>query len=172
MRLKCAKKGCELYADVRTRDKLCKKHYQELKAENPDAVAGSHGKISHARQAERDKVAKKIKAESDKKQPQNKTATKTKGPQNVEELKRFVKWLAELDPDAPQKFGTQIALAETLAGAVDQYDPESIREYRQHLTKIHERVDKIYGNRNIDVVSLVSKAIENTARKAAKKGWD
>ena len=102
--------------------------------------------------------------------PRGKEANGFKGG-NVEAVENLEEWLKHADKQALKRFGAQIEFAKTLAAELDEGDLKSATAYNTLIKNIYERVDRIYGTENIDIVARMSNMVAENAKKRAEQGW-
>ena len=92
--------------------------------------------------------------------------------ENVEAIRRLRKWLNDADETTGDRFDAQLAIAETLAARIDAGEATVAGQYRQIVDKIHERIDRIFGTKNLDVISRMQQLIDDNAKKRVEEGWN
>ena len=105
-----------------------------------------------------------IKAAPDKKKRRKRTS-------NEDSIRDLREWLAQADEDAMKRFSAQLALAETLAREMDAGTLGNATSYRQLVKDIYDRVDRIYGTKNLDIIAGVQLKIEENAKARRVQGW-
>ena len=110
-----------------------------------------------------DKAAK-AKAEEPKPKVEN-------GPnwQAVQDLKN---WIEAAGTDALDRFGVQLAQLESLAIDIDSGITTNVMSVHRQLSKdILERVDRVYGGENLDIITRLDNLINQHALERVKTGW-
>jgi len=94
-----------------------------------------------------------------------------RGP-NIRAVIQLETWVKKADTDAYKRFSVQLAMARTIAMELDNGDMRNANTYRALIQNIYERVDRIYGTRNLDVVARIELIIKENAVERVSKGWD
>ena len=96
---------------------------------------------------------------------------KERGP-NIRAVTQLEAWVKSADADAYKRFSVQLAMAKTVAIEMDSGDMSNASTYRSLIHNIYERVDRIYGTRNLDIVARMDIVIRENAEKRVAEGWD
>ena len=103
--------------------------------------------------------------------PKARTAKQVTKGGNAASIRELRKWLAKADTEGIKRFNVQLTLAETMANNLDKGDISVASSYRQLVKDIYDRVDRIYGTKNIDILQGIQLKIEENARKRKAQGW-
>ena len=126
---------------------LCKKHQ--------DAKKKMDAKIDKASKAKADEPLEKV----------------TDGP-NYKAAQDLRNWIAAAGSDALDRFGVQLAQLDTLSIEMDSGRTTGIISVHRQLTKdILERVDRVYGGENLDIVTRLDNLINQHAAERVASGW-
>ena len=152
---RCVKPGCQ--ARAMTNSTLCKHHLAEKRLQEAAKAAG---------------------AILTKNADGTLTAVQRSGPpvkrkgENVKAVRALAAWLESLDPEAAKRFQAQLAAAKTFAMELDNGVAARAASYRSLIKDIYDRVDRVYGARNIDILSSLQIKIDENVEKRIAKGWD
>ena len=153
----CVRIGCKTVPED-GRSKLCQKHLNERNIREVAEKSGAE-------------VIKKGDGSFALSTTQRKRSTKKTLGKNVQAVKELRSLINGLDRQAKKRFSSQIALAETLAKDLDNDIMNNATAYRTLLQNITDRMDKIYGTKNLDVVARMQMMIDENAKKRAVVGW-
>ena len=90
---------------------------------------------------------------------------------NVSAVKMLESYLRSVDEDAYSRFALQLEALKTLAVQMDRGDVGKSHVYRQAVRDIYDRVDRIFGASNLDIIQQLDKLIDKKAAERAAKGW-
>ena len=90
---------------------------------------------------------------------------------NYDAVQKLKTWISNASEDALDRFGVQLAQLETLAIERDSGITTVANSYRQLTKDIVERIDKVYGGKNLDIITRMDNLINENAEKRIKQGW-
>ena len=153
---RCSRQGCE--ARAMPNSTLCRHHLDEKRLQEAAKNAG----VVLAHNADGTKTIIQRNSEPPKKR---------RG-ENVLAVRDLALWLKSIDADSTKRFQAQLAAAKTFATELDNGVVARASAYRSLIKDIYERIDRVYGAKNVDVVTSLQIKIEENAEKRAQKGWD
>ena len=152
---RCVRPGCNARAQANST--LCRTHLADKRLADAAKAAGAI-------------VTKN--ADGSKSVVQTREPPKVRRGENVRAVKALSDWLKELDADSAKRFQAQLAAAKTFATELDNGVAARASSYRSLIKDIYDRVDRVYGARNIDILASLQIKIEENAEKRIANGWD
>lgn len=139
---KCSKKGCGKWLDARNVSGMCRDCYLASQS------------------------AAKTAAKRAPKRPSTKRGECLKSSMDLR------KWISSMGANAERRFSVQLTQLDVMAKELDAGDTSNHAVYRQLAKDILERVDRVYGSKQVDVVTAVHRTLVEAARERADLGWD
>jgi len=94
---------------------------------------------------------------------------------HAQQVDLLSEWIYGASPDAQKRFSAQVEIASHLAHLIDSagdaVDGRMLKAYRDAIKDIVERVDKVYGNEQIDILAGIRRIIEERAVELEAEKW-
>ena len=91
--------------------------------------------------------------------------------QNHRSIGELRNWIGRIDKEAPPRFQVQLVAAETLALELDRGNTANAGVYRGLVGDIYARVDRLYGTKTLDTVTILERRITDNEIVRLTKGW-